>query len=226
MPETTSKVSPIVAIAAVSVIIFSAVGVGMMTGIIPSSISKTEEQPVKPEASQAAAPVPVPAAAPAPVPAEKPKAAAVAPRKQSTAPVQIATAEPARVPETAREPVRAPEPVRTAQVCTNCGSVISVNLVKHEGEGSGLGAIGGAVVGGVLGHQVGGGRGRDVATVVGAGAGAYAGHQIEKNVKSTQSYNVAVRMDAGSTRSFPYQAEPAFRAGDKVKVVEGKLVAN
>jgi len=44
-------------------------------------------------------------------------------------------------------------------------------------------------------------------------------------VKTTQSYVVAVRMDDGSTRDFPYQAEPGFRAGDKVKVVEGKLVA-
>ncbi len=236
MPETTSKVSPLVAIAAVAVTIFCAVGVGVMTGIIPSTSSKTGEQPVKPEAPQATAPAPAPApaAAPASVPAEKPKAATVAPKKPSTERVRVATAEPARVPEPARlpepvqtpEPARAPEPARIVQVCTNCGSVISVNVIKQEGEGSGLGAIGGAVVGGVLGHQIGGGRGRDVATVVGAGAGAYAGHQIEKNVKTTQTYNVAVRMDDGSTRSFPYQTEPGFRAGDKVKVVEGKLVGN
>ena len=187
------------AIAAVSVIIFSAVGVGVMTGVIPSSLSKTDDQAAKPEAPQAAAPAP----------AEKPKQAASAPRKRATEPARVATAEPAR----------------TAQACTTCGSVISVNQVKHQGEGSGLGAIGGAVVGGVLGHQVGSGRGRDVATVAGAGAGAYAGHQIEKNVKTTQSYVVAVRMDDGSTRDFPYQAEPGFRAGDKVKVVEGKLEA-
>jgi|SRR5882672_6213532 len=210
MPETTSKISPIVAIAAVSVIIFSAVGVGVMTGFIPSSISKTEEQPVQaattPQASTSApAEKPKQAAS-----AEKPKHATSAPKKHASEPVRVASAEPAR----------------TAQVCTDCGSVISVNVVKHEGEGSGLGAIGGAVVGGVLGHQVGSGRGRDVATVVGAGAGAYAGHQVEKNVKSSQSYNVAVRMDDGSTRNIPYQTEPTFRAGDKVRVVEGKLVAN
>jgi len=191
-----------VAIAAVSVIIFSAVGVGVMTGVIPSSLSKTEEQPVKSEA----APATTQAASPAATPAEKPKAAAPAPRKQQTAD-------------------RAQEPTRTAMACTNCGSVISVTLVKHQGEGSGLGAIGGAVVGGVLGHQVGSGRGRDVATVAGAGAGAYAGHQIEKNVKTTQDYVVGVRMDDGSTRNFPYQSEPAFRVGDKIQVVEGKLVA-
>ncbi len=199
MSETPSRINPIVAIAAVSLIIFSAVGVGVMTGVIPSSLSKTDDQAAKPEAPQAAAPASV----------TKPKQASSAPKRQANEPARVATAEPARV----------------AQACTNCGSVISVNLVKHEGEGTGLGAIGGAVVGGVLGHQVGAGRGRDVATVAGAGAGAYAGHQIEKNVKTTQSYVVAVRMDDGTTRNFSYQAEPGFRAGDKVKVVEGKLVS-
>ena|SRR5689334_294795 len=209
MPEATSKVSPIVAIAAVSVIIFSAVGVGVMTGFIPSSISKTDEQPPKTAAPEVAAPAPADKPKQAAT-AEKPKHAASTPKKHVSEPVHVATAEPAR----------------TAQVCVDCGSVISVNLVKHEGEGTGLGAIGGAVVGGVLGHQVGSGRGRDVATVVGAGAGAYAGHQVEKNVKSSQSYNVAVRMDDGSTRNISYQTEPAFRSGDKVRIIDGKLVAN
>jgi len=197
MSETTSRISPLVAIAAVSVIIFSAVGVGVMTGVIPSSLSKTDDQAAKPESPQATAPAP----------SASPKHAASAPKRQASEPARVATTEPAR----------------TAQVCTNCGSVISVTQVKHQGEGSGLGAIGGAVVGGVLGHQVGSGRGRDVATVAGAGAGAYAGHQIEKNVKTTNSFVVGVRMDDGSTRNFPYESEPAFRIGDKVQVVEGKL---
>ena len=199
MSETTSKVSPIVAIAAVSVIVFSAVGVGVMTGIIPSSISKTEDQPPKAAAPQATAPAP----------AEQPKkAAAAAPRKHSE-PARVAMAEPEKI----------------AQVCTNCGSVIAVDHIKQKGEGTGLGAVGGAVVGGVLGNQVGSGRGRTAATVVGAGAGAYAGHEIEKHVKSTETFNVAVRMNDGTSRTFSYPTEPAFRAGDKVKVVEGKLVA-
>jgi outer membrane lipoprotein SlyB len=203
MSEASKKVSPIVAIAAVSLIIFSAVGVGVMTGIIPSSISKSADAPAVAEA-----PKPVAAPAPTPAPAEKPRTVKRQP-----------ASEPARVASS--------EPTRTAQrACTNCGSVVSVDAVKQKGEGSGLGAIGGAVVGGVLGNQVGRGSGRTAATVVGAGAGAYAGHEIEKHVKSTSSYVVAVRMDDGSSRSFGYDTEPAFRAGDKVRVVEGRLVAN
>ncbi len=50
MSETTqSGQSPIVKIAAVAVIIFSAVGVGMMTGIIPGASSKNAAQEIAKE---------------------------------------------------------------------------------------------------------------------------------------------------------------------------------
>jgi len=55
--------------------------------------------------------------------------------------------------------------------------------------------IGGAVVGGLVGalagHQVGGGKGKTLATVGGAAAGAFAGHEIQKNHQE----NNATRME-------------------------------
>lgn len=108
--------------------------------------------------------------------------------------------------------------------CDNCGTVVDTKTFKKEGEGTGLGAVAGGVIGGVLGHQVGSGRGNTAATVVGAGAGAYAGHQVEKNQKSTTSYQVVVKMDDGKSRTFNFAKETSYRAGDKVKVVDGKLV--
>src|SRR6202040_3421186 len=45
--------------------------------------------------------------------------------------------------------------------------------------GTGIGAL----VGGVLGHQIGGGSGKTLATVAGAGAGAYAGNKIQQNAQ-------------------------------------------
>jgi len=103
--------------------------------------------------------------------------------------------------------------------------VKAVNLVEQAGEGTGLGAVAGGVVGGVLGNQVGRGNGRTVATVAGAAGGAYAGHQIEKHVKTTKSWNVVVRMENGGSRTFHYESEPGFHAGDPVKVVDGQLAA-
>ncbi len=50
--------------------------------------------------------------------------------------------------------------------------------------GTGIGAL----VGGVLGHQVGGGNGKTLATVVGAGAGGYAGNKIQEKVQQGDTY--------------------------------------
>ena len=46
-----------------------------------------------------------------------------------------------------------------------------------------IGTLAGAVIGGVLGHQVGGGSGRDIATAAGAAGGGYAGNRIQKNLQ-------------------------------------------
>jgi outer membrane lipoprotein SlyB len=107
--------------------------------------------------------------------------------------------------------------------CDNCGTVTDVRTIKKEGEGSGVGAVAGGVLGGVLGHQVGSGRGNTAATIVGAGAGAYAGHQVEKSQKATTTYQVVVKLENGKSRTFNFSKATSYRAGDKVKVVDGKL---
>jgi outer membrane lipoprotein SlyB len=211
-----SRTSPIVAIAAISVIIFSAVGVGVMTGVIPSTLSKSGEHqaandpPAQPAVETRSAQAPAPAQS---APQQRP--AKTAARKST--PKTEATKEPVRV---------ASAPPATPAICANCGSVTAVNVVEQQGEGSGLGAVAGGVAGALLGNQIGGGSGRKIATVAGAAGGAYAGHQIEKHVKTTKRYDVVVRMQDGSSRTFPYEKEPGFHVGDKVKVVEGTLVAN
>jgi len=108
--------------------------------------------------------------------------------------------------------------------CDNCGTVTSVKTTKHEGSGSGAGAVAGGVIGGVLGHQVGSGRGNTAATIVGAGAGAYAGNEIEKNKKSYTTHDVVVKLDNGNNRTFSFHEATSYKVGDKVKVVDNKLV--
>jgi outer membrane lipoprotein SlyB len=108
--------------------------------------------------------------------------------------------------------------------CKDCGSVVDVKTITQKGEGSGLGAVAGGVLGGVLGHQVGSGRGKDVATVAGAAGGAYAGHQIEKSAKSSTKYQVVVSLEDGRTRTFNYSNPTSYKTGDKVKIVNNKLV--
>ena len=101
--------------------------------------------------------------------------------------------------------------------CTECGVVQSVQYHEREGQASGVGAV----AGGVLGHQIGSGRGNTVATIAGAGAGAYAGHRIEKNRNRKAYWTVALRMDDGRSRTFTYSAKPVVREGEHVKLVDG-----
>jgi outer membrane lipoprotein SlyB len=107
--------------------------------------------------------------------------------------------------------------------CAHCGNVESVRAIKQRAQGSGLGAAGGAVLGGLLGHQIGGGHGRQLATVAGAVGGAVVGNQVEGNMKATTSYEITVRLDDGSARTFHQNSAPRWEAGDRVKVVKGAL---
>jgi len=108
--------------------------------------------------------------------------------------------------------------------CKECGTVTSVDTVEKEGKASGAGAVIGGIAGGVLGHQIGSGRGNTVATVAGAAGGAYAGHKIEQNKNSATQYVVKVKLEDGTDRTFTYKDAVAFKAGDKVKIVDKKLV--
>ena len=107
--------------------------------------------------------------------------------------------------------------------CAECGVVESVREIDTKGEGSGVGAVGGAVVGGLLGNQVGAGRGQDVMTVVGVVGGALAGNEVEKRAKSSKSYSLTVRFNDGSSRVISESNPPSWRAGDRVKVVNGVI---
>jgi len=118
----------------------------------------------------------------------------------------------------------APAPARAR--CLECGVIESTREIDVRGDGTGLGAVGGAVVGGVLGHQVGSGRGNDVATVLGAVGGAVAGNQIEKQARSTKTYEITVRFEDGSSRVINEANPPTWRTGDKVKVVNGVIHSN
>ncbi len=251
MESTQSRLHPIVWVAAVSVIIFSGVGIAAITGVLPVAGSKPGEPPAAtaPAAAtpaealnalpaapaptdKSAAPAAKVSAQPAPLPAtpKLPQAAAPKPAPKSASPakprpVQVAQNE---VPVVERDPARAyePPPPPVSSTCRDCGEIATVREIKSQGEGTGLGAVAGGVLGGVLGHQVGGGRGKDVATVLGAVGGAVAGHQVEKTVRTGSKYEVVVRYGDGSSQVFQQDQAPAWRSGDRVKVVNGVIVAD
>ena len=106
----------------------------------------------------------------------------------------------------------------------NGTGVIQTVEVVPRSQGLGLGTLAGAAIGGVLGHQVGGGTGKTVSTVAGAAGGAYVGHEIEKRRRTdNQIYKVTIRMDDGTTQSFAQEAEPMVKQGDRVTITNGVL---
>lgn len=113
-----------------------------------------------------------------------------------------------------------------APVCASCGRVESVRAIEQAAPATGVGAVAGGVLGGVLGNQIGKGSGRTAATVLGAVGGGYVGHQVEQRTRTTTVYQMRVRMDDGSVRSFtrsqpvaegtPVRAEgKGFRVDDR-----------
>ena len=119
----------------------------------------------------------------------------------------------------------APAQAPAAKTCATCGVVTSVRYVEEKGEASGAGLVIGGVAGGVLGHQIGSGRGNTVATIAGAGVGAYAGNQVEKNAKKKTYWVVDVNLDNNKKQSINLSSKPAFKQGDRVKVVDGNKLA-
>jgi outer membrane lipoprotein SlyB len=105
--------------------------------------------------------------------------------------------------------------------CADCGQVQSIRYVQEVGKSSGLGAVAGGVLGGVLGHQIGGGTGQTVATIAGAAGGAYVGNTVEKNKNTKGYWQVTLRMDGGTTRTFRYTNQPSVQEGERVKLVDG-----
>lgn len=208
--KSSNRIHPLIATAAAAVILVSLVGVAAITGVLPTSHSSNA-----PAASLSA-----------PASAASTAANVAAPDGGKAAANQTVEANPRAAPvKQHRAPRTAQATPAAAGYCDNCGRVESVQAIQEAAKPTGLGVVAGAVLGGVLGNQVGNGNGRSLATVAGAVGGGYAGNEVEKRTRSTINYQVKVRMEDGSVRHFSYAAQPAWRAGDHVKVIDGALAA-
>jgi uncharacterized protein YcfJ len=184
--KTTSRIHPLMAAAAASVIVVSLAGTAAITGLLPNSHSA-------PETSTTAAQTnPAYAAAPTAAPALPVAADATAP--QGLQPVQGASAQPAvasaqPAPTVIKETVIKEVPAKPAVHHTTHHTSYARNDAPSYREPApyhapqpaqpNYVAIGtGAVVGGLLGNQIGSGNGRKLATVAGMIGGGMLGNQI------------------------------------------------
>lgn len=231
MPSPASSprpgLHPLVTTAAVAVILLSVVGIGAIV------MDRSRAEPSAPQPSAIAAAQPAPASTPAAPAAEAVPQPAVGERTARPAeapPTRVASATPRTpapphsAPAPSQPAYEAPRPVSQAPaVCHTCGTVASIRDVKVKGEGSGIGAVGGAVAGGLLGNMIGAGRGKALATVGGAVAGGFGGNAIEKNVRATTHHEMVVRLDDGTTRTFTQASPFPYSEGERVRIVNGHV---
>ena len=103
------------------------------------------------------------------------------------------------------------------------GYVEDIGYVQGNGSTSGGGAVVGGIIGGVLGHQVGSGRGNTAATVIGAAGGALIGNEVEKNRTVSDRIEVRVRLDNGTRVTYTQESPRDFRNGDRVRIEDGRV---
>ncbi|NML85487.1 glycine zipper 2TM domain-containing protein [Polaromonas sp.] len=167
------RIHPLMAGAAVSVMLVSLLGMAAMTGVLPNSHASAAETARITAAETARMTAQAAAVAPVPAPVQKLATAPAIHNEVVThrtvvhhrhPPVQQAQAQPSQQYSQApayQQPAPAPAPAPVAH-----NSPVGIGV--------------GAVVGGLLGNQVGGGNGKTLATIAGAVGGGYVGNEIAK----------------------------------------------
>jgi outer membrane lipoprotein SlyB len=206
MEKTNSRLHPLLTAAAISITVFSAVGVASLTGLLPDSLGSQKEAPALEIPQDTLTAIEPAITQPAAKPVKKPV------RKSST-PRQV---EPVIYRELAQAPQAVVQP-------GNFATVQAVREVKQPGEHTVLGPAAGGVAGAVVGSQFGHGNGRKVMTVLGALGGAMAGKHIEKQARGVSRWEVEVRHDSGRQETVLSDVAPSFNPGDRVRVVDGRL---
>ncbi|MBP0636363.1 glycine zipper 2TM domain-containing protein [Cupriavidus sp. AcVe19-6a] len=232
------RLHPLIGAAAVAVVIASLTAVAAVTGVLPLSKASPElnAQQSQQGAQAPQGPLPVTTQTAPPGSTTRPPVyddGQPAQSRQNTSNSQPTQAAPRTTPARQAAPrdseSRASQRADTGRPAAKgspyAGRIVAVTPIQTQKPNtSGLGALGGAVVGGLLGNQVGKGNGRIVGTVVGAVGGGVAGNQIEKAVSKDTHYEVRVRMDDGSQRTFTYEKDPAVQVGERVHMENGALV--
>lgn len=236
--QQRQRLHPLIATAAGAVIIASLAATAAVTGLFPKAGGADAQNPQTQAALIASQPaVDTSAAASAALAAQAQQQAAQQQAAQQAAlqqQQQQAQAAPAPKPAPKRvvQHRPAPQPPQYAQqpyqpqpsYCQTCGTVVAVVPMRTAGQSSGIGAIGGAAAGGLLGNQFGHGNGRTAMTILGALGGGLAGNSVEKQVRSETDYEVRVQMESGATRTFTYRSAPPFGEGQRVRIENGTLV--
>ena len=183
--KTATRIHPLMAAAALSVITVSIAGTAAITGLLPTSKADVPVASVAPMFQANGTPLPANATPVGYYAA--PLAAAPAPL-----PVAVKAAAPLRLAAYEEEPAPKPKPKPRPRPRPQPAEVHHHNVVQNDAPSYqapaaqpapkqpnyvGIGA--GAVIGGLLGNQVGGGNGKKLATLAGIIGGGMIGNEIQ-----------------------------------------------
>ena len=197
MHRSRQRLHPLVAAAALSVTAVSLTGIAAMTGLLSGASSHGLATP----ASDHVATAPGVGAAKPPAPQ-----APVARRPTSS--------DRSYAPTGSTAPSLRAVRVRHA---SDMGTVESVRAVAQPAASTGIGTIGGSVIGGALGSRIGNGNGRAAMAALGAIGGGMLGHEVEQRINGARVYDVTLRMDNGALRTVRYERDPGLRVGERVR---------
>lgn len=243
--ETAKKTHPMILVAAASVTAVSLAGVATLAGWFPASTAQTSASMAPLTATNITTPVATVAKADAPttlsIPAGaritvEPKSENQVATKWAPRPAEQKVTTASRQDDTGYTRVSATpassngvyvenaQKPATQAVCHSCGTIQGIQETSTNAEGTGLGAVAGGVLGGLAGSQIGGGNGKKAMAVLGAVGGAFAGHEVEKRVRADKQYQITVRFDDGSTRTYTETQAPQWQSGDRVRLDNGRLI--
>jgi outer membrane lipoprotein SlyB len=99
-------------------------------------------------------------------------------------------------------------------------TVLSVRAVTLQGQDTGVGTVGGAVIGGIAGSNVGGPRTGGIVGIVGAIAGGLIGNAVERDATKENAQEILVQLKNGDRRAVIQGiGSESFGAGDPVILI-------
>ncbi|MFZ5556246.1 MAG: glycine zipper 2TM domain-containing protein [Pseudomonadota bacterium] len=100
------------------------------------------------------------------------------------------------------------------------GKVTGLEVIQVDKDYQfGVGTVAGAVAGGILGHQFGGGSGKTLLTIGGALAGAAAGTAAESKLNKQDAQKVTVAMQTGGSVTIVQPVDSRLKNGMPVRVI-------
>ena len=105
------------------------------------------------------------------------------------------------------------------------GTVESIRNVQIVNPQSGVGALGGAALGGIAGSAAGDGKGQAAMTVIGALAGGLLGQHAEQNANTKNGIEITVHLDTGELVAITQTADEQFRPGERVRLLSNGVTS-